>query len=72
MSNARLCRVSRSLGRNIYSPRIILLIFLPAVPRAALSITGRLEAAGRADASITAVGTTSINMGVRFVRDGNR
>lgn len=42
------------------------------VPRAALSITGRLEAAGRADASITAVGTTNINMGLRFVRDGNR
>jgi hypothetical protein len=42
------------------------------VPRVALTVTGRLEAAGRADASITAIGTTNINMGVRFVRNNNR
>lgn len=73
MSNAQSRRVSRSLGRNILFILIVYsTFFLLSVPRVALTVTGRLEAAGRADASITAIGTTNINMGVRFVRNNNR
>lgn len=59
-------------GISVSKANVLTFFFFAAVPRAALTVTGRLEAAGRAEASITAIGTTDINLGVRFVRDTNR